>query len=199
MHITSRYSLFFKIFLSLGLLFTQTTYSADFGLNSSIVTNATMRATIGCGGAALGSSFGPVGTITGIIVGGLIGFLVNKCARKTDHKYDGLLFNDMTGETNKVPAKTVEDIIGESKPIGKTKGPSTQYEKEGSYEDALKDFEALAPQNIQNIERNNVGRWGDLPDGRRVVVRVESSGRVPTLEIQIPGKINKIKIRYVKS
>lgn len=197
MHITSRYSLFFKIILSLGLLFTQTTNSHDFVLNTSLASNAGMRATIGCGGgAALGSSFGPVGTITGVIIGGLIGFLVNKCTRKIDHKYDGLWFNDSIVQANKVSTKTVEDIVGECEPFGH-KRSLKQYIKEGNYQDAVKDFESLDLSDIKDLPNGKQGKMGMLPDGRRVNVRIESSAKVPTLEIYNPVDESQIKIRYV--
>lgn len=197
MHRKSYGNLLVKIFLFLAFSSAQTTKSHDFALNNSLTTNAGMRATIGCGrGAAIGSSFGPVGTITGIIIGGLIGFLVNKCTRKVDHKYDRIWFDKVVKDVNKAPTKTVEDILSDTKPGREISGKAKQYIKAGGYDEALKDFEDLGPMNIKNM---NGKEWkvGILPDGRTVNVRVRSLDGRPTLEIQpVGGKGKIIKIRY---
>lgn len=194
------YKRYFKHFLNLFLLLifipTPTIHSRGCEI-PLVVGGAGMGATIGCGGgAAVGSSFGPVGIICGLAVGGLIGFLVKKCARKVETKYDGLWFNHSTEQTNKIPTKTIEDIIGECEPFGH-KRSLKQYIKEGGYEEALKDFESLELNGIQDIKKGNVGKWGTLPDGRRVNVRMDSEAGVPTLEIYNPVDKTQIKIRYV--
>ena len=132
-------------------------------------------------GQHLGSSFGPAGVVCGLVIGGLIGFLVNKCARKIDTKYDGRPFNDTTGETNKIPTKTVEDIISESQP-GEESRFCKQFVKKGGYEEALKDFESLGVRDVKDIPGKE-DKMGTLPDGHKVNVRIESSDQRPTLEI----------------
>lgn len=197
MRIINRRNLFFKILLSLALLSPQTTQPYDFSTNISTTANAGMTATIGCGGgAAIGSSFGPVGTIIGIVIGSLICFVVNKYTRKVDHKYDNIWFNDAPRENNITPAKTVDDIIGECEPF-KEQRSTKQYIKAGSYEDALKDFESLSPTSVTAIKTGNTGKVGYLADGRTVNVRLESDAGVPTLEIFNPVNQTSIKIRYI--
>lgn len=84
-----------------------------------------------------------------------------------------------------------EDLIKESEPGEKTKGKTKQFEKPGNYEDALKDFDKLKPNNVKNIPS---GKRGTLPDGRPVNVRNNSSDQRPTLEIQDGDK--RLKFRY---
>lgn len=156
-----------------------------------------MQATIGCGsGAAIGCSFGPVGTACGLVIGGLISFLVNKCTPRVDRKNDNIWFNKSHIDAKKVAAKTVDDIIGECEPFKELRS-TKQYIKAGSYEDALKDFESLAPSGVHDIAKGNLGKWGNLPDGRRVTVRAGSKADVPTLEIYNPVDTTYIKIRYL--
>ena len=157
-----------------------------------------MQSTVDCGwDAAAGSSFGHIGTLCGLIIGGLISFFVDKCARKVDRKYDNVWFNDVAGESKKVPTKTVEDIIGECEPFAH-KRSLKQYIKEGGYEEALKDFESLFPKDVKEIKTGNTGKVGYLDDGRTVNVRIKSSGNLPTLEIYNPIDETSIKIRYEK-
>ena len=92
--------------------------------------------------------------------------------------------------------KSVEDILKDAKPGEKTKRKSTQFEKPGSYEGALKDFEDLGLSNVRDIDKGkNKVKVGILSDGRKVNVRTDSSDERPTLEIQKPNGRN-IKIRY---
>ena len=96
----------------------------------------------------------------------------------------------------KSPGKTVEDITKEAKPIKGRRGPTTQHEKPGGYEEAEKDFEDLKPTGVKEITKGNSGKTGVLPDGRKVTVREKSDeGRI-TLEIHDDVTKQKIKIRY---
>lgn len=91
-----------------------------------------------------------------------------------------------------VDKKVPEDLIKEAQPGRETAGKTKQFEKPGNYKDALKDFESLKPNNVQDIP---TGKRGTLPDGRPVNVQNNSSDKRPTLEIQNPNK-NFLKIRY---
>nr|WP_314270899.1 MafB family polymorphic toxin [uncultured Kingella sp.] len=89
----------------------------------------------------------------------------------------------------------INDILRNSEHGKGTKGKSTQYEKVGTFEDARADFNKLNVQNLEN--RENGATTGNLPDGRKVNVRPDSSGGEPTLEIQPKlNSKNRIKIRY---
>ena len=93
--------------------------------------------------------------------------------------------------------KSVEDILKDTTPGRETKGKAKQYIKKGNYEDAVKDFESLRPTDVKDIPGKE-GKTGILPDGRKVNVRVDSTYKTPTLEIQ-PAEGNSgkfIKIRY---
>ena len=153
----------------------------------------------GCGGgAAAGSFLGPIGIIGGIVFGGLVGIAIKTCKRhNADTEYNISFRPDAVSvfmnEHNTTPTKTVEDILSDAKPGRKTSGKTKQYEKEGTYNDALKDFESLGATGIKNIEN---GMRGILPDGRDVNVRTESSFKTPTLEIYDSKTERSIKIRY---
>lgn len=72
-----------------------------------------------------------------------------------------------------------------------TKGRARQYDKNGGVSQANADFDSMGLSNIKNIPN---GRMGQMNNGTMVNVRSTSSGKEPTLEIQIPKK--PIKIRY---
>lgn len=101
--------------------------------------------------------------------------------------------NDKETEETKKYRSVLEEILSKAKKGNKTKGRSKIYEKEGGYEEALKDFEKLNPTEIKKIEIGLVGR---LPDGKYINVRTSSEDGRPTLEIFNPANKGKIKIRY---
>lgn len=100
-----------------------------------------------------------------------------------------------TNDNGKKPNKTVEDILQDVTPGRATLGKSKQFEKGGSYADALKDFESMGATEVQDIEK---GKRGKLPDGSDVNVRITSSDGRPILEIQNKNNGKRIKIRYGK-
>jgi phage I-like protein len=81
---------------------------------------------------------------------------------------------------------------------GATTGKTSHYIKSGNFNTTMSDLYSLNPSNIK--DRGNGLITGQLSDGRMVIARNFSSnrelGNPPTLEIQ--GKNNTIKIRYVK-
>ena len=97
-----------------------------------------------------------------------------------------------SGTMNMARAKTsVGDLIKSSTRGRSTKGKSTLFHRSGGLDQANKDFDALNPTDIKNIDG---GRVGKLSDGRRVVVRNKSKDGRPTLEVQ--KNSSKIKFRY---
>ena len=79
-----------------------------------------------------------------------------------------------------------------------TMGSSTQFHKNGGFNQAQSDFHSLRPTNIRIA--NNGARVGDLSGARTVILRssssrINGSGGFPTLEIQLPNG-SYIKIRY---
>lgn len=89
----------------------------------------------------------------------------------------------------------LEEILSNAKPGRETTTKKfKQYEKEGGFEQATKDFEKLNPQNIKVIP--NKGLRGILPDGTAINVRNTSYSGSPTLEIYNPANKTTLKIRY---
>jgi RHS repeat-associated protein len=70
--------------------------------------------------------------------------------------------------------RTVEDLVADSEPRG-GRGSTRIYGRPGGYEEALEDFDALNPTNIQNYPNDRV--VGYLDDGRTVIARPDSSSR----------------------
>ena len=77
-------------------------------------------------------------------------------------------------------------------PGDKTKGRTTQWENDGSMDEANRDFDAKGPKDV--VPLPDGGRRGTLPDGRQINVRPDSTDGRPTLEIQ-NGK-SRDKVRY---
>lgn len=135
-------------------------------------------------------------------------------ARQLVHAFDGMKDKpsgkppvDILDDTKKVvenesklETKTVGDLIKEAK-SGEIKRYARIYEKTGRYEEAMRDFECLGPSDVKSMPDGKVGKVGKLADGRVVIVREYSKGKMgepsgpPTLEIQADSsKI--IKFRY---
>ncbi|MBT0721501.1 hypothetical protein HGT70_09415 [Rosenbergiella collisarenosi] len=86
---------------------------------------------------------------------------------------------------------SVDELILTSAKGRKTSGRSKLFDRAGNIDVANKEFNALSPVNIRDIDR---GRAGELLDGRTIIVRDKSTDGRPTLEIQ-DGK-RRIKFRY---
>ncbi len=94
--------------------------------------------------------------------------------------------------------QTLADLLKNTIPGKVTKGDTKQYEKFlGDYAEAIQDFYNLKPSYVQKMV-NKEGLHGILPDGRRINVRLESTAKVPTIEIQPAKGVTSwtIKIRY---
>lgn len=89
-------------------------------------------------------------------------------------------------------SQAVDNVLKDATPGRETKGKTTQYEKSGGYEQAVNDFDSLGVENVKEIEG---GKVGQLPDGRSVNVRVDSSDGRPTLEIMNKNG-TRTKVRY---
>lgn len=86
---------------------------------------------------------------------------------------------------------TQEEILKDATP-GKVSS-SRQFDKTGGMDQANKDFDAMTTgANVQ--DRGGGLRTAEMPDGSKVIVRPNSSGGQPTLEIQpLTGKTTKIR------
>ncbi len=104
--------------------------------------------------------------------------------------------NDEDTENEKSHSDSkLKEILSNSKRGKKTKGKSKIFEKKGSYDDALKDFEILKPSNVREMAAGK-GKIGDLLNNRTVNVRNTSEDGRSTLEILNRINKRKIKIRY---
>ena len=103
----------------------------------------------------------------------------------------GRAIGDAVG--NILNSENNENPVPGTTPGPETKGRSKIFQKPGTYDDAVKDFNDLNPANVRPLPKG--GLTGTLPDGRDVNVRPDSSdGNRPTIEI-IDGK-NRVKTRY---
>ncbi|WP_334187454.1 hypothetical protein [Noviherbaspirillum sp.] len=73
----------------------------------------------------------------------------------------------------------------------KTRGFSTVWEKTGGMAQADRDFDKFKPKNVR--ERENGMRTGVLSDGRKIIVRRDSTDGRPTLEFQDGDKRDKVR------
>ena len=89
---------------------------------------------------------------------------------------------------------SVNDIIGGSNFDRETSKRTKIYDREGGFEQAGEDFDALDPESVS--DKGGGVRVGDLSSGDKVIVRPNSSDGRPTLEVQNPSGKTKIKIRY---
>lgn len=92
--------------------------------------------------------------------------------------------------------KTVEDLISGLKETTNGNGVARNFESSGGYEQTLKDFESLNPNNVKDIQtKYGSGKEGILSDGTKVVARQGSTTGGATLEIKVSNS-KVYKIRY---
>jgi len=79
-------------------------------------------------------------------------------------------------------------------------GRTRNFEKEGTLEDAVKDFHSLNPDNVKTFEMEGggIGFSGKLKDGSTISVRPDSSTGHPTLQHDPVKQWPKTKFRYKK-
>lgn len=93
-------------------------------------------------------------------------------------------------------SKTIDDLINGLKETTNGKGVARNFEASGGYEQTLKDFEALNPTNVKDIQtKYGPGKVGTLSDGTKVVARPGSTTGGATLEIKVSNS-KVYKIRY---
>ena len=89
---------------------------------------------------------------------------------------------------------TVKKLNAGAKDTTVSRHGTTNMQKSGGYEQALKEFNNLQLKNVKKIQTQyGDGFVGELSDGTRVVVRRESETGGPTVEIQASKRI---KYRY---
>lgn len=95
------------------------------------------------------------------------------------------------------PENAIDQILEGAQAGRETKGKTTQYEKEGGFQQTEKDFESLNSQNVKDIKTDyGTGRTGKLENGQQATSRPGSTDGRPTLEIRNPQNKKGIEIRY---
>ncbi len=118
--------------------------------------------------------------------------LANRCGIGC---YPGQLVHSFAQVNRQADAltKTIEEILKDCSTGEQTRGRSEQFEKEGGFEEAQKDFEKLGVLGVHDIPN---GFAGILSDGKKANVRTKSTAGFPTLEVYNPETRQSIKIRY---
>ena len=88
---------------------------------------------------------------------------------------------------------TVDDLLEGLEETTNGKGTARNFESTGGYDQTLKDFDALNPSDVKNIQtKYGPGKVGMLSDGTKVVARPGSKTGGEKLEINVSNS----KIRY---
>jgi RHS repeat-associated protein len=118
----------------------------------------------------------------------------SSCIYNVDDSKDAESLSNDTNSGGKDGAKVESPVPGATEGE-KTGGGTRTWTKPGGFDEANKDFDKMNPSNVG--DKGNGVRVGTLEDGRRVIVRPDSSDGRPTIEIQRPdGKRAGDKIRY---
>ena len=93
-------------------------------------------------------------------------------------------------------SKTIDDIIDGLPETTNGKGVARNFESTGDFEQTIRDFDALNPIDVKEIQtKYGSGKVGKLSDGTTVVARAGSTTGGATLEIRVPNR-KVYKIRY---
>ena len=93
-------------------------------------------------------------------------------------------------------SNTIDNLINRLEETTNGKGVARNFEASGGYEQTLKDFEALNPTNVKDIQtKYGSGKVGILSDGTKAVARQGSTTGGATLEIKVSNS-KVYKIRY---
>ena len=93
-------------------------------------------------------------------------------------------------------SKTIDDIIDGLPETTNGKGVARNFESTGDFEQTIRDFDALNPIDVKEIQtKYGSGKVGELSDGTTVVARPGSTTGGATLEIRVSNR-KVYKIRY---
>ena len=107
-----------------------------------------------------------------------------------------LVGKDVRWSRGESDSTTIDDLINGLKETTNGKGIARNFEASGGYEQTLKDFEALNPTNVKDIQtKYGSGKVGILSDGTKVVARQGSTTGGATLEIKVSNS-KVYKVRY---
>ena len=100
------------------------------------------------------------------------------------------------GKVVESDSKTIDDIIDGLPETTNGKGVARNFESTGDFEQTIRDFDALNPIDVKEIQtKYGSGKVGKLSDGTTVVARPGSTTGGATLEIRVSNR-KVYKIRY---
>ena len=100
------------------------------------------------------------------------------------------------GSSIETSSKTIDDVIDGLPETTNGKGVARNFESTGDFEQTIRDFDALNPIDVKEIQtKYGPGKVGKLSDGTTVVARPGSTTGGATLEIRVSNR-KVYKIRY---
>ena len=110
--------------------------------------------------------------------------------------YDDVWDLRNAGDLLESGSKTIDDIIDGLPETTNGKGVARNFESTGDFEQTIRDFDALNPIDVKEIQtKYGPGKVGKLSDGTTVVARPGSTTGGATLEIRVSNR-KVYKIRY---
>ena len=110
--------------------------------------------------------------------------------------YDDVWDLRNAGDLLESGSKTIDDIIDGLPETTNGKGVARNFESTGDFEQTIRDFDALNPIDVKEIQtKYGSGKVGELSDGTTVVARPGSTTGGATLEIRVSNR-KVYKIRY---
>ena len=111
-------------------------------------------------------------------------------------KYEDVWDLRNAGDVLESGSKTIDDIIDGLPETTNGKGVARNFESTGDFEQTIRDFDALNPIDVKEIQtKYGSGKVGELSDGTTVVARPGSTTGGATLEIRVSNR-KVYKIRY---
>ena len=122
-----------------------------------------------------------------------ITFLWTSSPQQMEYLVQGWAQQALTGGES---SKTIDDIIDGLPETTNGKGVARNFESTGDFEQTIRDFDALNPIDVKEIQtKYGPGKVGKLSDGTTVVARPGSTTGGATLEIRVSNR-KVYKIRY---
>ena len=132
----------------------------------------------------------PVGTVAGFVLGSI-------AVQEAIEGAVGEIFSKGgSAAAYESCSKTIDDIIDGLPETTNGKGVARNFESTGDFEQTIRDFDALNPIDVKEIQtKYGSGKVGKLSDGTTVVARPGSTTGGATLEIRVSNR-KVYKIRY---
>ena len=136
------------------------------------------------------------GAVNGYMFGGAgVGVAGIRNAAKSG-KLAGFMADEAGSVSYEGGRKTIDDIINGLPETTNGKGVARNFESTGDFEKTIRDFDALNPIDVKEIQtKYGLGKVGKLSEGTTVVARSGSTTGGATLEIRVSNR-KVYKIRY---